>query len=197
MAQWYSKVAAAEPVSRRRLAIAAAGGVVLVALIGAVWSNATSGSGTVPIESVSSSVHVNTSTPTLVVHVIGEVVDPGVYEVEPGSRVLDAVERAGGFTRRADSGSLNLARVVNDGEQILVGGRGASAPSVSSRANRININSATIAEWETLPRIGPTLAARIVNFRSEHGPFASVDALLDVPGIGTLTLDGMRDQLTG
>lgn len=196
MVEWYTAIASAEPPSKRKLAIAAAGGVVLVALVGAVWSNATSGTGDVVVDA-STIAPTAPAAATLVVQVVGEVVTPGVYEVDPGARVLDAVTLAGGLTERADPASLNLARIVSDGEQIIVGTVGKSSVGSAVRANGlININLASTTELETLPRIGPMLAERIVAFRDEHGSFSSLDALLDVPGIGQLTLEGIRDRLT-
>lgn len=196
MVEWYTAIASTEPPSKRKLAIAAAGGVVLVALVGAVWSNATSGTGEVVVDASTIAPTAPAAT-TMVVQVVGEVVTPGVYEVEPGARVLDAVTLAGGLTERADPASLNLARIVSDGEQIVVGELGKAAAGAAVRSDGlVNINLAATSDLETLPRIGPMLAERIVAFRDEHGPFSSLDALLDVPGIGQLTLDGMRDRLT-
>lgn len=199
MAEWYTAIASQDPPSKRKLAIAAAGGVVLVALIGAVWSNATSGGGEAVIAAPGSEVGPTVAPPpsSLIVQVVGAVESPGVYELPIGARVLDAVTMAGGLTARADAASLNLARIVNDGEQLIVGELGSASKHVAATSNgRININLATEADFESLPRIGPTLAERIVAFRDTNGSFASIDALLDVPGIGQLTLDGMRDHLT-
>ncbi len=196
MAEWYTAIASTEKPSRKKLAFAAAGGVVLIALTGAVWSNATSGAGDIAVDA---NAIVPTAAPaaTLIVQVVGAVAAPGVYELPSGSRVLDAIDLAGGLSDSADPASLNLARIVDDGEQILVGEMGrAGGTSPASTNNRININRATTADLEGLPRIGPALAERIVAYRDDNGPFPSVDALLDVPGIGQLTLDGMRDHLT-
>jgi competence protein ComEA len=95
---------------------------------------------------------------------------------------------------KADGTSINLARIVQDGEQLVVSAAGSGTPGVS--AGKLNINRAAAADFDTLPRIGPTLAERIVAYRDEHGPFASIDALGNVPGIGDATLAGFRDQLT-
>jgi competence protein ComEA len=196
MAEWYTAIASKDSPSKRKLAIAAAGGVVLVAIIGSVLSNMSSGAGEVAIDT-SSVAPTEAPSATLVVQVVGEVASPGVVEVEPGARVLDAVQLAGGLTDRADPASLNLARLVTDGEQIVVGQRGRTpAAGHGTQSALVNINRAAASDFEGLPRIGPTLAERIVAFRDAHGPFASLDSLLDVPGIGKLTLDGMRDQLT-
>lgn len=151
--------------------------------------------------------------PRLLVHVLGEVEQPGVYELAAESRVVDAVSVAGGFTERADTGSMNLARKLTDGEQVYVtavgetrppaadapvdGGPGAgSGAGGGSSGGPVNLNTATAAELETLPRIGPAMAQRILDYRTANGPFTSVDELTDVPGIGEATLDGLRELVT-
>lgn len=197
MVEWFVKAAPEAPASKRKLVIAASAGVALVAVIGAVWSNATSGSGEVLVESPSSVLE-STAPPSamLVVQVVGAVADPGVYELPMDSRVMDAVELAGGLTAKADPASVNLARIVQDGEQLVVGTNGSSRNSAGAQSSRININTATASDFDTLPRIGETMAERIVAFRDEHGPFSSLESLLDVPGIGELTLAGLRDRIT-
>jgi competence protein ComEA len=145
-------------------------------------------------------------TPTLVpiiVDVAGEVRRPGVYEFAEGDRVIDAIERAGGALPKADLSLLNLAAPITDGTQILVPKTGpASAAGVSpapiggASTGLININSATATELEALSGIGEVLAATIVEYRTTNGPFAAVDELLDVSGIGPATLDEIRDHIT-
>ena len=152
---------------------------------------------------------------SVVVHVTGAVSRPGVVTLPPGSRVTDAINAVGGASAEADTQQLNLARVLSDGEQIRVprigevlpdpapqpGGDAASgartAPGKSGgggASGTININTASASELEKLPGIGPALAERIVEYRDSHGPFASVDALTDVPGIGKAKLEGLREQ---
>lgn len=129
------------------------------------------------------------------VHVSGAVMVPGLYVLPAGSRVADAVAAAGGFTDAADTTSVNLARVLDDGEQLVVmaqGSDGQAQPGVAADG-RININSATASELEELPRIGPALAERIVQWREENGRFAQVEDLLLVPGIGEKMLEQLRD----
>ena len=154
---------------------------------------------------------------SVVVHVTGAVSRPGVVTLPPGSRVTDAINAVGGASAEADTQQLNLARVLTDGEQIRVprigevlpdtapqpGGDAASgartAPGKSGgggASGTININTASASELEKLPGIGPALAQRIVEHRDSHGPFASVDALTDVPGIGKAKLEGLREQAT-
>lgn len=126
----------------------------------------------------------------VVVHVAGAVAAPGLYEIPAGSRVADAVEAAGGVTKKNAANSVNLAREVVDGEQILVGT--AAAGSTAG----ISINSASASDLEELPGVGPVLAERIVAHRNTHGPFRSVDDLGDVPGIGDSVLANIRTQAT-
>jgi competence protein ComEA len=139
---------------------------------------------------------------TLIVDVAGAVRQPGVYEFAEGDRVIDAIERAGGSMPKADLSLLNLAAPLTDGTQILVpktGPPGAGVPGGSmpgSTSGLININSASETELETLSGIGEVLAATIVEYRTQNGPFASVEDLMDVSGIGPATLDEIRDQVT-
>jgi len=198
MVEWFVKAVPENPTSRRKLLISAGAGIAAVAVIGSLWSNATSGSGEVAIQP-SAEAQINPqSSATLFVQVVGAVVEPGVYEVPMDSRVMDAVALAGGLSSNADPASLNLARIVQDGEQIIVGavGDARSRRSTSSSSDKVNINTATAEDFDSLPRIGATLAERIIAYRDEHGPFAGVESLLEVPGIGDLTLAGMRDKIT-
>ena len=198
MVEWFVKAVPENPASRRKLLVSAGAGVAAVAVIGSLWSNATSGSGEVSVEPTAGA-QVNALPPeTLIVQVVGAVAKPGVYEVPMDSRVMDAVSLAGGLTTNADPASLNLARIVQDGEQIIVGATGdaRSRRATSSMSDKININTATAQDFDTLPRIGATLAERIIAYRDEHGPFAGLESLLEVPGIGDLTFAGMRDKIT-
>ena len=144
------------------------------------------------------------SAPTLIVDVAGAVRKPGVFEFAPGDRVIDAVERAGGALQKADLTLLNLAAPLTDGQQILVPKKGAApigAPVTgggvpSGPTTLVNINSADEATLETLNGVGPVLAAAIIQYRTEHGPFASVDQLDEVSGIGPATLEDLRSQVT-
>ena len=139
----------------------------------------------------------------IIVDVTGWVHDPGVYEFVTGDRVIDAVERAGGAKPGADLSILNLAAPLTDGTQVVVSKEGAAAVGVTGSSTGgttagalININTATATEFETLSGIGEVLAAAIVDYRTENGPFTSVDELEDVSGIGPSTLDEIRDQVT-
>jgi len=201
MVEWFVKAVPENPVSRRKLLIAAGAGVAAVALIGSLWSNATSGAGETVVASSADGVPTE-GTPavgeagTLFVQVVGAVVNPGVYELPPDSRVMDAVASAGGLTAKADPASVNLARIIQDGEQLVIGTSGGSQSSRTAQPSKININNATIDDFDDLPRIGATLAERIVAYRDANGPFSAIEELLDVPGIGDLTLAGMRDKIT-
>jgi competence protein ComEA len=138
----------------------------------------------------------------LIVDVAGAVREPGVYEFVEGDRVIDAIERAGGPMPKADLSLLNLAAPLTDGTQILVpkaGPPGAVAPggaTPGSSGGLLNVNTASATELEALPGIGEVLAATIVEYRTQNGPFSSVEDLMDVSGIGPATLDEIRDQVT-
>ena len=135
----------------------------------------------------------------LLVHVVGAVRHPGVYELDNGARARDAVAAAGGATGRAALDGLNLAAPVADGEQVVVPVRGKGGPvgaaPVPGKPPVVRLNQADATALDALPGVGPATAQRIVAWRDEHGPFASVDGLLDVPGIGEAKLAAMREQL--
>ncbi|MET9860151.1 ComEA family DNA-binding protein [Streptomyces smyrnaeus] len=141
----------------------------------------------------------------LVVDVSGKVRDPGVLRLPAGSRVADALKAAGGLRKGADTSGLNRARLLVDGEQIVVGapGRagaapgGAPGPSSASGASGapISLNSATPEQLETLPGVGPVLAQHIVDYRTQHGGFRSVDQLQEVNGIGEKRFADIKPQV--
>lgn len=135
----------------------------------------------------------------VLVHVTGEVADPGVVRVPAGSRVGDAIEAAGGAGDEADLGVVNLARVVEDGEQIVVGhvdeDAGAAGGGAVGPEGKVDVNRADAATLQEVPGIGPVTAERLLSHREEHGPFTSAEELLEVPGIGQRTLDRLVDHL--
>lgn len=136
----------------------------------------------------------------LYVHVLGEVAEPGLYILDPDARVVDALAAAGGTLDTADLQAVNLARQLSDGEQIIVPVEGkepapGEAGGGASADGRIDLNSADQAALETLPRIGPALAQRIIEWRDENGRFRSVDDLLAVSGVGEKLLAGVRDKV--
>lgn len=141
---------------------------------------------------------------TVVVDVAGRVRRPGIVALPVGARVVDAIEAAGGARPGVDLTPLNLARVLTDGEQIVVGvpppggvaAPAASAPAAGAGGALVNINSASQAELEELPGVGPVTAEAILQWRSEHGPFTAVDELLEVSGIGEATLAEMAPHVT-
>jgi competence protein ComEA len=137
---------------------------------------------------------------TVIVHVVGQVLRPGIVELDDGARVIDAIDAAGGVTQAADIDSLNLARIVVDGEQVYVPAVGEdvgarSLPQHATTNGPISLSRADQATLETLPGVGPSLAARIIAFRDTHGPFQSVSDVLAVSGIGPATLDRFADQV--
>ncbi len=140
----------------------------------------------------------------LVVDVTGAVRRPGVYRLPVGARVQEAVRRAGGATRRADSAAVNLAAKVADGQQILVPERAPAAgtaarPSVpgggTAPAGPVSLNGATAEQLDQLDGVGPATAAKIIAWRTANGGFSSVDDLAQVAGIGPKKLEALRPQV--
>ncbi|MEQ6902976.1 ComEA family DNA-binding protein, partial [Nocardioides sp. YIM 152588] len=134
------------------------------------------------------------------VDVAGRVRRPGIVVLDAGARVVDAVEAAGGARPGVDLTGLNLARVIADGEQILVGRPASPAAAPVGAAGGVpvlvNVNLAGAEELETLPEVGPVTAAAIIAWRAERGGFASVEELLEVDGIGEKTLATLRPHVT-
>lgn len=141
------------------------------------------------------------------VHVVGAVRRPGVYRLPAGSRGEDALKAAGGALANADPAALNLARVLQDGEQLQVpakgevqaaqagAGQGASGGAAAVGA-KVDINRATAEQLDALPGVGPATAAKIVQEREANGPYRSVDDLMRVPGIGPKKLDALKDLVS-
>lgn len=148
----------------------------------------------------------SSSAAEVVVHVAGKVRRPGIVVLAPGARVVDALEAAGGARAGVDLTGLNLARLLVDGEQVVVGAPAATGPAGGAAGSpdaggaaaggKVNLNTASEAQLEELPGVGPVTAAAIVAFREEQGPFASVDQLLDVSGIGEATLAEIAPHAT-
>jgi len=148
-------------------------------------------------------------TPTLApirVHVSGAVGQPAVYELPPGSIVQDAIDAAGGPAPDADLDHINLALELGDQQQVYVPRQGETNPpppvsggepgSEGSVGALVNVNTATVVELETLPRIGPVTAQRIVDYREANGPFEAIEDIQNVPGIGPATFEGLKDLIT-
>ncbi|GAA1835567.1 ComEA family DNA-binding protein [Agromyces salentinus] len=213
---------ALDPASRRstpRVRIAVGAAVVLfvgAVAVAAVLSFIGGGGGEQPViggstvahgEAPSGDAAAEVQTTPLLVHVLGAVAEPGLVELAPGARVVDAVSAAGGFTAEADPAGVNLARPVVDGEQLVVfavgeqpaaasggavTGGGPGGPAAASDG-LVHLNTADAAALDTLPRIGPALAQRILDHREANGPFTSVDQLLDVAGIGDAVFSGLAE----
>lgn len=157
----------------------------------------------------------STTQEKVLVHVAGRVRRPGVYTLASGARVTDAIDQAGGERAGADLDALNLAAKLTDGEQVVVARRGrpvaaaASPASSTTGANpsggaatgaggapaTVNVNTADATALEALTGVGPAIAAKIVEYRTQNGPFKSVDDLAQVSGIGPKTIEGMRAQV--
>ncbi|MWC00102.1 ComEA family DNA-binding protein [Agromyces seonyuensis] len=189
----------------RRIGLGAA--IVLVVLavgVSAWWSATSSGGGahgTVTVGVASDEPVALAAEPPLLVHVLGAVARPGLVELAAGSRAVDAIAAAGGLAADADPAGVNLARPVTDGEQLRVpkvgevveasGAGGGAAAGGGAGDGLVHLNTADVAALDTLPRIGLALAQRIIDYREANGPFASVDQLGDVAGIGDAILSGL------
>ena len=181
---------------RRRLLALAVAAIVLLALAGRAFFRPRQARVPPPIRAAPASAAA--PKPALVfVDVVGAVRRPGLYRVRTGARVADAVARAGGPTRAAELELVNLAALVADGEQVVVPRRGApvaggGAAGGHAPSGPVHLNSATLEQLDALPGVGPVTAQKIVDYRTKHGGFGSVDALDAVPGIGPARLADLR-----
>lgn len=158
----------------------------------------------------------------LVVHVIGAVPRPGLYEFAEGARNQDAIDAAGGLLSSANANAVNLAALLTDGQQLNIPyleGQATTEESTSlelpgspstddfssatvepsstaANTELININTAALEELDSLPGIGPTIAQRIIDYRTENGPFFSIEEIMDVSGIGPATFDEIKNLIT-
>lgn len=189
-------------VSKPQLVVYAAA-VLAVALIGARYlqsvsveatANAGLGRGAGPSGASGASGSLTRSS-SMVVHVAGAVREPGVVRLSDGDRVADAIDAAGGWSRGADRAGVNLAARVVDGQQVVVPSKLAGAAGASGSTGPISLSSATAAQLDELEGIGPGLAQKIIDFRTQNGGFSAVDQLGEVPGIGEKRLESLRGQL--
>ncbi|TQO21077.1 competence protein ComEA [Rhodoglobus vestalii] len=186
--------------ARLRVRVGAAVVLVLVALGCAVLASTLSdGSGSVEIRRDEQGELTDdgaVTSPSIFVHVTGAVVRPGLFELADGARVIDAIAAAGGFIDTADREQLNLARLLTDGEQFAVLVEGEATEDSAASDSRVNLNTADAAALDTLPRVGPALAARILAWREANGRFATIDDLRNVSGFGDKTFEGLRELIT-
>jgi len=188
------------PLSRSQILVYGAVAVALL-LLGARWIRASDESGAPAGEVAFASGPSQTSGGDgrdVVVHVAGAVREPGVYRLPAGSRVTDAVERAGGPTDHAAVDGINLAAPLSDGQQVVVpGGPVAASGDAAGPAadGPISLGSATVEELDTIEGIGPVTAQNIIEYRDEHGGIASIEELDEVSGIGPVTMDALRAGL--
>jgi competence protein ComEA len=182
------------PVSRRRALVLAAAALALLAVAGRTLA----GAGAAAEQPAAALVaEPRAAAPQLVVHVAGAVRRPGLYRLAEGKRVADAVARAGGAAASADTSAINLAAPLADGMQVVVPARAAGgAEGEAPAAGRVSLGSASVAELDALPGIGPVTAQKIVDYRAEHGGFRSVDDLDAIPGIGPARVEQLRDLVS-
>jgi len=185
------------PISRRQ-AIMVALGLAVVLLVGARWfghSGSTGAPAATPVQVRAGT----TARPKVVVHVAGAVRRPGLYRLADGARVADALARAGGPTRKANLEAVNLAAPLADGQQVLVPRTVPVAAGVdpassgSAQVGPVSLSAATLDQLDALPGLGPVTAQKIIDYRTAHGAFRSVEELDSVPGIGPATVETLRD----
>ena len=185
---------------RRRLLLAAAGSLALILLAGRfVLGAGTTTVAPLPSPPTETAGVTGLEAARVVVDVVGAVRRPGLYRLEQGSRIADAVARAGGATGKADLAQVNLAAPLADGEQVVVPKRAAwqrasVGPGATGTASGpVQLSTATLDQLDSLPGIGPVTAQKILDYRAKHGAFSSVDELDAVPGIGPSRMDQLRD----
>jgi competence protein ComEA len=203
------------PSRRLRVGVGAATVLLIGAFVIAALVSGMTGGRTVPLTAASAPSASSTSAASspglpqqagdeLYVHVSGAVNRPGLIRVAGGSRVVDAIEAAGGFAEAADQGGVNLARLVQDGEQLRVPVVGEVPPIADGSSGAVgggaagglvDLNRATSAQLETLPRIGPALAQRIIEWREANGRFSAVTDLRNVAGVGEKIFEGLKDRV--
>jgi competence protein ComEA len=181
------------PVSRRQALVLAAAALALLVVAGRTLAGA-GAAAEQPAQPLVA--EAPAAAPRLVVHVAGAVRRPGLYRLAEGKRVADAVARAGGATAPADTAAINLAAPLADGMQVLVPRRVRGGGGGGAAGGRVSLSSATAAELDGLPGIGPVTAQKILDYRAEHGGFRSVDDLDAIPGIGPARIEQLRDVVS-
>jgi competence protein ComEA len=179
------------PVSRPRALVLAAVALALLVVAGRTLA----GAGAAEQSAQPLVAEPAAAAPKVVVHVAGAVRRPGLYRLAEGKRVADAVARAGGATAPADTTAINLAAPLADGMQVVVPRRlpGGGQPAAGGR---VSLSSATAAELDALPGIGPVTAQKILDYRAQHGGFRSVDDLDAIPGIGPARIEQLREVVS-
>jgi competence protein ComEA len=192
---------------RRLVAAVLLGLVVLVVAVRHHNAKAGSGGATLPAAAASTTsdtegIASETAAPDraagrlVVVDVAGAVRKPGLYRLQQGARVADAVARAGGLTRHADSTLINLAAPLADGEQVLVSAQAGDATAAAAGGGAssapVHLNSAGAEDLDGLPGVGPVTAQKIVAYRQQHGPFTSLEGLDAIPGIGPARIESLK-----
>ena len=140
----------------------------------------------------------------IVVHITGAVPRPGVYALPQGARIQDGISAAGGFLADAEKTNINLAQSLEDGEKLDIPYIEGASPVlatpvpevVSATSELVNINTASIAELDTLPGIGPTTAQKIIDYRDQNGPFLNIEDIINVSGIGPASYERLKDLIT-
>lgn len=206
--RWASRAAA---FGREHLAV-----VIIIAIAGCLWAGVSmtqARSVPVPVSSAGLSPGPAPAAPTssppppVVVHVLGAVASPGVVRLSPGSRVADAIAAAGGLLHEARPGELNLAALLADGSQLVIGtpdqpggsvrGTGGTAgPAGEAASGVVDLNTATVEQLDTLPGVGPVTAQAIVSWREKHGRFSRIEELQEVDGVGPKTFAQLAPKVT-
>jgi competence protein ComEA len=172
--------------------------LAVVAFVVYVFSSGTGKDNTVKIEKVlDTGDSAQVQAPKIYVHVAGSVKAPGIYQLDSGTRVYDAVLAAGGFTSKANQSSVNMARALTDGEQLVItSGDSSSVFEGAMTSSLISLNQASSSQLEDLPGVGPALAGRIIDWREANGGFKVREDLLNVAGIGDKLFASVRDLVT-
>lgn len=197
--KWTVEVVELPEITRRQLLLWAVIGIVII-IIGGKYLLSGDGGRDSPMGVAAATVSLKQAEDSgIKVHVVGAVVRPGLYDLKQGDRSAEAIDAAGGPTPAADLSRVNLAAKVADGQQLVVpaAGDGTAGPagSPADGGGPVNLNSASVDELTSLDGIGPKTAQKIIDYREEHGGFANVEELLDVPGIGPAKFDQIKGEV--